>query len=232
MLLQNFTSIVKTDERDLLPGHLVSEEGVALVFVRENGKMFVQESTGAPNEVFAGLALSRPIPPAHATAVEEHVVVAGETVVLDHLPIPGQVHIKVGGEAMEIVTGGTVDAATKVSLDGAEVTFHADHAQKEAVIQYHYELSALEARALTGDAPVGGVPGNIQGRCGFIEIGQVGTNMFDASVDWSNDSVMHPSLGAGGRLTIGGNGTKLTNVIIAQAPTAENAVLVLSVKGH
>lgn len=230
MLLQNNCSIIKTNEADLLPGHTVSEEGVALVWTRENGKAYVMESTGAAGEVFAGFAISRPVPPVHGTNIEEVVVGADALLVLDRLPIADQIFIKVGGTTMTLVSGAAPADASEVSVDGAEVTFHADHVGEKVYVQYHYELSALEARHLTGDAPIGGVSGNIQGRCGFIEIGDVATNMFDASVDWSDDTKMNPRLGAGGRLTLGGSGTILTGVVIKSAPTAGESDLVLTCK--
>lgn len=231
MLLQNNCSIVKTNEADLLPGHAISEEGVALVWTRENGKAFVMESTGAPGEVFAGFAISRPIPPAFSTQIEEFVVGADGTFIFDRMPIADQIFVKIDGVTMVQESGGTApDDKTSVTIDGAAMQIHADLIGKSAYVQYHYELSAMEARSITGDAPIGGLSGNIQGRCGFIEIGDVGTNMFDASVDWSDDSKLNPSLGAGGRLTIGGNGTKLTGIIIKEAPSADDASLVLTVK--
>lgn len=74
MLFQNATAIVQTQEADLLPGEVIHEEGLALVWVREGGHSFLRLSTGAADEVFAGFALARSMPPANMNRVEEFVI--------------------------------------------------------------------------------------------------------------------------------------------------------------
>ena len=87
------------------------------------------------------------------------------------------------------------------------------------------EVASLEA---TGDLPHGGLAGNKMGQCGLIVLGQIATSCFDASCDWTD--VLHPNLGPDGILTVGGNGELLHNVVVQNAPSAEQEFLVLKVK--
>ncbi len=224
MLYQIATDIVMTNEGDLLPGEVIHEEGVALVWHRENGKNFLKLSRGVANEVFAGFALARNMPPAFQIYVEEFTIDATQAFTLQRLPTDKQSLIKIAGKAATSVTAGeeAPDAAGEVVLNGAEVLFAAADVGKKVFVQYASELTVGEARAITGDAPVGGLPSNIQQRIGYIKLGNVSTNMIDASADWSNDAILNPSLGAGGKLTIGGNGTLLRGVIIKKAPDHTN----------
>lgn len=84
-----------------------------------------------------------------------------------------------------------------------------------------------EARSYTADAPIGGLPSNIEGRIAYIKLGNVATSMFDPTADWSADNVLHPSLGPNGLLTLGGTGTELKGLIIKQAPTTERGYLII-----
>lgn len=219
MLYQIATDIVMTNEGDLLPGEVIHEEGVALVWHRENGNNFLKLSRGVPGEIFAGFALARNMPPAFQIYVEEFTIDATASFTLQRLPQAGQTLVKIAGvKATEGAGEDAPDTAGEVTFNGAELLFHADDVGKKAFIQYASELTVGEARAITGDAPVGGLPSNIQQRIGYIKLGNVSTNMIDATADWSNDTVMNPSLGAGGKLTIGGSGTLLKGVIIKKAP--------------
>lgn len=223
MLYQIATDIVMTNEGDLLPGEVIHEEGVALVWHRENGKNFLKLSRGVPGEIFAGFALARNMPPAFQIYVEEFTIDATQAFTLQRLPTDKQLLIKVAGKSATIEAGEESPAtAGEVALHGAEVLFAAADVGKKVFVQYASELTVGEARAITGDAPVGGLPSNIQQRIGYIKLGNVSTNMIDASADWSNDAILNPSLGAGGKLTIGGEGTVLRGIIIKKAPDHTN----------
>jgi hypothetical protein len=229
------TAIIKTNEGDLLPGANIQEEGRALVFVKQDGRMYLQQSQGVTGEEFAGFALMRPFPPQVQPRVQEFVLGRDDKngeIVLARLPVAGQLLIKVGGaKATQVVDDEAPAAAGHVAVNAAALLFSAaDIAAKKTVyVQYLYELSASEAQRVVGDAPLGGNASNIRGRAPYIELGDVAVDVFDASVDWSDDSVMHPSTGAEGLLSIG-KGTELKNVLIKQAPSVESPYLVLTVK--
>lgn len=218
MLYQNATDIVQTNEADLLPGEVIHEEGVALVWAREGGKSYLKLSTGTANEVFAGFALARSMPPATQVRVEEFTIDATLKYTSTRLPIAGQILVLIDKTKADLEATAAASAAGKVGQVGADFHFHADDEGKSVRLQYAYELNAIEARAYTADAPVGGLATNVMGRVGYIKLGNISTSLFDASVDWTADNVLHPNLGAGGILTIGGNGTKLHGCIIKAAP--------------
>lgn len=223
MLFQIATDIVMTQEADLLPGVAIHEEGVALVWHRENGKNFVKPSEGVSGEVFAGFAMSRNLPPAFQVFVEELTIDATLSYTLRRLPKAGQSLIKIAKVKADATTGDTNPTdAGDVVINGAELLFASADLGKKVFVQYASELTVSEARAITGDAPIGGLSANIRQRISYIKLGNVSTNMIDASADWSNDAILNPSLGAGGLMTVGGTGTLLKGVIIKKAPDATN----------
>lgn len=227
MLFQNATDIVQTQEADLLPGEVIHEEGVALVWAREGGHSYLRLSTGAAEEVFAGFALARSMPPSHMNRVEEFVIDSTKKFTASRVPTAGAMLVKVDGAKAEQEATASASAAGKVGVQGADLYFHADDVGKKVRIQYGYELTVTEARSYTADAPIGGLASNIAGRIGYIKLGNIATSMFDPTADWSVDNVMHPSLGPDGLLTIGGAGTELKGCIIKEAPTSERGFLVI-----
>ena len=229
MLQLNATVITKTNQAPMVPSNTIDEEGQALVYVRIDGNLHAQVSTGAANETFAGFALARNTPPHFIPFFVEGVVPADGKIILPRLPVAGQILVKVSGEIRTLTASGAapVDADT-TDLSGAAVRFHAEDIGLKYAIQFHYEATVAEASQLTGDNHPGGLMANVMGFGSFIEIGDVCTNMFDASCDWS--SVMHPKLGPKGTLTTKGNGTELTNVLVRSAPNSENGFLVVTVR--
>ncbi len=227
MLFQNATDIVQTQEADLLPGEVIHEEGVALVWAKENGQSYLRLSTGVTGEVFAGFALARNMPPAFMPRVERFVVDATKKHTATRLPQAGQLLVKIDGVKadQEANTAPTEEGA--VGVEGADFYFHADDIGKEVVIQYAYELTVTEARSYTADAPIGGLPSNVIGRIGYIKLGNIATTMFDANSDWAADAVLNPRLGPDGRLTLEGNGTILKGCIIKHAPNSEKGFLIV-----
>lgn len=218
MLVQKYTRLFRTEHFDVQEGVVIQEEGVALVFVQEGGKTKVRPSTGAAGEVFAGFSQSRNSPPSYIPHVFEASVPATLIVELPRIPLTGQILVKIGGTKATIVAGAP-DAAGKVQLTANVLSFHADDANKEIYVQYIYEPSMAEARTILGDMPIGGLPSSNQGVIGATLHGNVATTMYDASVDWTG--VINPTLGVDGRLTVGGSGTKLTNVQVIQTPITD-----------
>lgn len=227
MLFTNATDIVQTNEADLLPGEQLTEEGQALVWVREGGKSYLKVSTGAAGETFAGFSLNRLQPPTHQVQIEEFTVDATGRFTAGRLPEAGNLLVKIAGKKAEQEADDASSAAGKVGVDGSNLYFHADDIGKKVYVQYGYILNAVEARSFLADAPIGGLAANQLGRSGYIKLGNVATNMIDFAADWNDDTVLHPSLGPNGRLTIGGSGTVLRGVMIKQAPTADRGYLIV-----
>lgn len=233
MLNYQHSSFFKTREESVLAGAVIGEEGVALVFTKEgaNGELEVKPSTGAANEVFAGFAISTNTPATFAPAVEERTQ-AGASYGLNRVPMAGQILVKLDGAAATMAAGDTTPgAAGTVNIDAQGVLyFHADDQAKGLFVQYVYELTASEAAEITGDYYGGShnTASRVYNRVGCVREGVISTNMFDASADFSG--VIHPRLGANGKLTVGGNGTVLTNVIVKNSPSTENAFLEVEVQ--
>lgn len=226
MLFTNATDIVQTNEADLLPGTMIQEEGQALVWVKEGGKTYLTVSTGAADEVFAGFAIARLLPPTHQIRVEEFTIDATGRFTAGRLPEAGAMLVKIAGKKATQEADDAASAAGTVGVEGGNLYFHKDDIGKKVYIQYGYVLNAVEARSFLADAPIGGLAANQLGRCGYIKLGNVATNMIDFAADWSDDAVLHPSLGPDGRLTVGGTGTLLKGVMIKQVPTAERGYII------
>ena len=232
MLNYQHSSFFKTRERAVLPGSVIGEEGVSLVFTKEgaNGDLEVKPSTGAADEVFAGFAISTNTPATQAPAVEESEE-AGATYALNRIPVAGQLLVKLDGTAATLAAGAVApSAAGTVNVDAHGVLyFHADDEALPLFVQYSYELSASEASAITGDYYGGShnTASRVHNSVGAVSEGVISTDMFDASADFSQ--TIHPRLGPNGMLTTSGTGTLLTSVIVKNSPSVESAFLELEV---
>lgn len=226
MLVQRYTRLQLTEHRPVEKGLNITQEGIALVAVKQGNDTVVRPSTGAANEVFAGFSMSRNSPPATFPYVAESAVPGSLNIQLNRVPMSGQILIKVAGVALTVVASAPADA-TEVRLEGDIITFHADHEGKTYRIQMQYEPSVSEARTIIGDGPIGGIASGPMDVIGVITRGDAATTMYDASADFS--TVINPTLGADGLLTAGGAGTLLTGVQIISVPTSENVALVVRV---
>lgn len=230
MLNLNAQYIAKTDFAPLATAVQMEEEGQAMVYIKEDGKTVVQPSAGVKGETFAGFSMSRAIPPHWLPKVEEFFFDKNDPVYrCVRVPVAGKYLITIDGAKATVATNGSKPAdAGHADLVREELRLaDADHGKKIA-IQYMYEPTVNEALEATGDLPHGGLAGNKMGQCGLIVLGQIATSCFDASCDWTD--VLHPNLGPDGILTVGGNGELLHNVVVQNAPSAEQEFLVLKVK--
>lgn len=219
MNVQKLTRLFRTEHQPVQAGVIIAEEGTALVFVSENGQTVVRPSTGAANEIFAGFSLiGRNSPPAHLPHAFKSSVPESLVLELPRVPLTGQILVKVAGVKVDIVAGEPADA-TEVQLSGRDLVFFAGAEKKSLAVQFIYEPTLAEARTVIGDAPIGGLASSAQGIIGIALHGEIGTTMYDASVDWTG--VINPNLGVDGRLTVGGSGTKLSHVTVLAAPSTE-----------
>lgn len=200
-------------------GVVVAEDGVALVYAKESGDTKVQPSTGVAGEVYAGVSLSRNTPPNQVPAYEEFVIPASGSVQLNRTPVAGQLSVK--GFAL----GSGAPAAGEVKITADTLQFNTADAGKVATAQYLYEPTVAEAATIIGQGPIGGPPSSALGVVGVLEKGEFGTSFFDASVDWTD--ALAVNLGAGGKFTVGGSGTRVPGLVVKNAPNAGNPFLVL-----
>ncbi len=242
MLQLRETRIVNSQPNDVLTGHIIPEEGLALAYVKEGADTKVQLSTGAQDEVFAGVSFSRNCPPAVLPVVLEGVVNADAQFVLPRNPVAGQLLVQLSGQSnpQTIVVGapGGLDEVQVIPLAlqflASTGTPPAGGAEGLAVrVQFLYSPTVQEARSIIGDAPIGGLPSSAQGSIGVLKNAIIGTNSYDASVDWSN-ALFVKTLAAGGDaskrgvFTVGTAGDHIPNVVVRVAPSAANPFLVLS----
>lgn len=229
MLVLDYTRISQTSTARVENGHIVEEEGMALVKVMDGGEVAVRKSTGAADEIFAGVSLSRNAPTNMLPYVAETAVPTAETMKLARTPIAGQILVKVDGTALTVSANAPADA-TEVQLAGDTLTFFAGEADKEVYVQFMYEPTVTEARQETGDMPIGGLPSSSVGSIGMVVSGCITTNQYDASVDWAAGELT-PSLGVDGKFTVGGSGTKLDNLVtVDRIPSAANPYLSLTIR--
>lgn len=221
------TRLYKSLFETLAAGVAIQEEGIAMVFVKENGETKVQPSTGAAGEIFAGLALARNLPPSTLPFVEELVGELEGT--FTRAPIAGQVNVRIkGGASLDIVTNpAATPTATEIVISGSTYKLHADNEGAALVAQYLYTPTVQEARMVIGDAPYGGLAANAMGKLACVKQGEVATSFFDASADWS--TTMYARLGANGRFIPGTASNHLNNVVVKNAPSVGSPFLALEI---
>lgn len=222
------TRIVRTKHADIAPGVDIPDEGIALVWTKANGKSCVQPSAGVAGEVFAGVSLSRSVPPLFVPKVEEGIVPAGGRVKLFRAPKNGELLVKIAGQAVtDIVSAPAADGTEVELLNGIDLQFHASSEGKKIVIQYHFVPTVEEARLFVGDRPLGGAPSASMGVIGRVQDGDIGTNYFDTSKDWSD--VLFAKLGADGKFVPGTQADHIPNVVVKNSPNGANPFLSLSI---
>lgn len=219
------TRIIKSFHRNVATGYDVAQEGVALVYVNENGEAKVRPSSGVAGEKFAGCSLSQVQVPGQLTAIELSKGVGSTTVKLAKTAlVAGQVAIVVDGTYL---TAGATAAAGVFSVDLAAgvVTLHASDAGTALVpveikAIYKYLPTLAEAMNAQGQAPAGGVTGaSYYSVTGIIVEGDVATDQFDVTDDWAS-STGPIFLGPSGIFTLKAGGTELKGANIIEAPQA------------
>lgn len=226
MLQLRETRILRTDYAPIASGVTIEEEGIALAYVKENGETKVRPSTGAPNEIFAGVSLSRNTAPGFLPYVEEQVIPTGLSVTLVRTPVAGQLYVEVDGVGKTVVTT-TPSDATEVQLSGSNLIFFAGENNKTVRAQYHYVPSVTEARAVLGDVAIGGLGSAAVGMSGILKNARFGTNFYDASVDWT--SALFVKLAAGGKFTVGAANDHIPGATVLNTPNEANPFLVLNI---
>ena len=226
MINQKYTRIFDTEHHNVETAASIPDEGIALVFVKENDLTVVTQSKGVAGEVFAGVSLARNTPPLFVPFVYEGVVDSASGLELPRTPITGQILVRVDGAAATIVA--TVPAsASEVQLVDKNLTFHAAANGKTLAVQFMYEPTVTEARQYKGDVAVGGLSATAQGVIGVITRGTVSTTYFNAGDDWTG--ALSVKLGADGMFTVSGPGEVVPNCTVMSSPSAGNPTLGLRI---
>jgi len=228
MIKLNRSKPIEHVERLIATGVTVGAEGVPLISTLENGEEKVTPATGAGGEIFVGFSWMHNITPTVASKVETITVPGtGETqeVYLQRNNIVAtQISIMKG--ATQLTEVGGAPAADQYNCDDAtgKLTFNVaeGNAGDELVVTYRYSPTTLEVEATWKHPHVNINPAfAFLGSLGVITMGEIFTDQFDASVDWSAAGAAI-TLGAGildvgGAVTIDGH--------VTHVPTADNPYL-------
>lgn len=225
MLKLQATRPMKSLHRNVATGYTVDQEGVALVYVNENGEGKIRPSSGVAGEKFAGVSISQVMVPGQLSAIEV-IQIAGETnIKLNRTNlVAGQVAVKIGTTYLTLAAAAAagkfaVDVTTgNITLDAADAGTAA--VPVTATVLYKYIPSYIEAVNAQGNGPAGGITAaSYYGVTGVITEGDVATDHFDVTDDWAG-SEGPVYLGPNGIFTLKSGGTELKGVNIVSAPSA------------
>lgn len=226
------TRITLARHANVLPGVLIPEEGIALVYVKQDGETYVQPSTGAAGEalLFAGVSMERYAPPRTLPLFVEYELTEAGTVQLPRVPQPGQIAIFEGANALSVTEGTEAPTTGANAVLNKDVLLFAPGEEAEGRVirvQMLYTPTLDEARTIVGDAPFGGLASDVTGVVGRILDGEIATSLVDVSKDWTD--VIRVGLGADGRFVPAAGANTVANVIVKNTPNAANPYLRLSI---
>lgn len=227
MLHMRDTRITLTRHANVLPGVVIPEEGMALVYVKHQGETFVQPATGASGELYAGVSFERNLPPQRIPFIREYEVGESCIISLPRTPAAGQISVIENGVVRTVSVGTEApESGDNVVLHGADLLFAPDSAGRVVLVQMVYVPSVDEARTLLGDAPFGGQASAVTGVIGRILEGEFATSCIDLTKDWTN--ALEVGLGAGGLFVPAQGNNKVPGLVVKNSPNAANPYLVLS----
>jgi hypothetical protein len=232
MLKLNATRPGEIAEKMIAAGIQVGSEGVPLVSTLENGHEHVKPATGAANEVFVGFSWMHNVVPTVLSFCEEvHVPdEAPYTVQLSRRNIiTGQISGRNLAAFFEINAATLAAGKFDVDYGNGLLTFHADDAGRDITMNYAYTPTVAEARSEYPGENMNINPAfEFLNSLGVILVGEVYTDQYDKSVDWSavGNNIF---LGAGmltgaGNVKIGGH--------VTHVPTPENPFLGVQFSNH
>jgi hypothetical protein len=201
MLKLQKTRIVRSFHREILPGHDVKQEGVALCYVNDNGIGRVRPSIGAVGERFAGVSLSQVVVPEFLTRAEA-VSADGTKITLDRQQVVvGQIRfVATNGTVMSLVSASPAKGEFTIDFAAGVITLNSADAGITGTIFYKYIPTVIEAIAAQGAGPIGGITGaQYVSTVGVIYEGDVSTDQFDVSCDWTKATNIY--VGNGGQFT-------------------------------
>lgn len=220
------TRIEASVERAVASGVTIQAEGIALVADYTGGIFGVKPSTGGADEKFVGVAFNRPTDLMSMAKVERATIPAANAVVLAHEIMAGTLRVVEVSTNVAFTVVPGAPAAGEVQIDGtngAQLNFNAADTGKLVQATYRFAPTVAQSVAFQGMQDPGGPAGHYLGQVGVIRAGDVFTDQFDTTVDWSGASI-DLKLGANGQFTNGGAGVAVPGYVLA-VPSEGSALL-------
>lgn len=212
MIYSPLSTSVRSTERPLAVGAVLSANGQALVASNVNGKFGVAPSAGVANEQFVGFVNAQtsaaPFLEQSAVKVDSAVASAGGTVSLTFTPL---------ASTLVILDASTYATITGATLTGSTISGLTAGVSVKCV--YTYALTVAQAVALMGNQVPSGYAGSVLGSVGVVQGGVIFTNQFDTAVNWATATGV--KLAANGRVTNQAGSGVAINAIVTQAPSAD-----------
>lgn len=224
------TSIEISRERPVAQGSQITAEGAALVSVLVGGVFGVKQSTGAAGEVLAGVSINTVTGLTQVPKIDEAVLGNSNAIVLGAEPIPGTVRVIRADTNAELTAAATADATHYAVDAGNPKRFLFDAALQGTGFQivYAYAPTLAQAMALQGNVLPGGPAGQYLGQVGVISRGDVYTDQWDTTGDWS--TAVGVVLKANGKFGPAATaGAALRGVQIIELPTAGRSYLGINI---
>ena len=226
MLELNKCKIIETNSAHPASGVSSLEEGVALVYVLEDGEVKVQGSTGAAGERFAGFAQIRHVTPntAVASSVSTVPTAAPYEVTLASTPRTGEIRVTIDGTA----AAGTGAAAGAYGIAANVLTFDAADAGKTLEVAYRYDLTVAQANMLFGvNATSQDFGSNFS--VNFVSTGDVFISNYNITDDWS-DTTADIKLDADGNISTSSAAGTVLDAMVISTPAQSGGFLGIRLK--
>jgi len=202
-------------ERPVADGYSITAEGQALIGELMDGVFGVRPSTGAADEVFAGVSIAQTINVELMPEVADVVLDANKKAMLPHEPVAGSIRV--------LDAAGTTIAPANYTITGKEIEVPGGAEGDAVQVRSKYVPNVQEAKLLQGDEAPGGTAAAFMSSVGTITEGDVYTTEYDTAADWSGTNP-EVKLGPGGLFTTAGSGTAVNGFVI-QVPTAADPTL-------
>lgn len=227
-------------ERKVATGSVITEEGVLLVATLDaaTGEEVVDLSANSAGEVPAGFAIRDNADNATTSTVEEGTVPAASPFefqlsnnnLVASTPGDGstaQIQVTSDGNIQTVVDGSS-PAGGQVGLEPVTglLTFNTAEQSEDIVVTYRYNLTVAEARLLFFQRNINNEAGALFGQVGVGHgHGEIFTDQYDATVDWS---VAGQAVHSGAAGTVTGSGGQVLDARIISVPNVNNPLLGLA----
>lgn len=207
------------------------QEGQPMTADIENGIGVVRPSTGAADSIFAGFSIfNERVIPSVATKVER-VTAVDTTLTLSKTPNTTTFFVKTLAGLVVVYNAGV--AAGQYSVTGNVITLNAAQTGLTFDVSYPYNLTVNEALSLFGTGIIGPSAVDQFKSVDLITGGEIFTDQFDPTVDWSalitEASTTVLKARANGLVSINGNGAIIRDARVIHVPSADLPFLGISI---